>query len=214
MESPLRDRIPTGTQLIETFALYPGEKVARWELHVARLTRSAQTLGFAFDQAKVVAALDKIDADEARRCRLTLSMDGEIAISTADLPPTKDAWKASISPVRLSSDDDFLRHKSTRRALYDTVRVDMPSGIDEVIFLNERDEVCEGTITNILVQTRDGNWLTPPISCGCLPGVYRQSLLNSGHIREAFLTLEDLRSANEIRLCNALRGEISASLIE
>ena len=90
----------------------------------------------------------------------------------------------------------------------------MPKHLDEIVFLNERDEVCEGTITNILVQSNAGEWLTPPISCGCLPGIYRQFLLNSGSLKEATLSLSDLRNAKEIRLCNALRGEIKASLVE
>ncbi|MEM5477455.1 aminotransferase class IV [Pacificibacter sp. AS14] len=47
----------------------------------------------------------------------------------------------------------------------------MPSGVEERIFLNERGEVCDGTITNIFVQ-KSNLLLTPPRSSGLLPGIY------------------------------------------
>ncbi|MCY1215978.1 Amino-transferase class IV [compost metagenome] len=41
---------------------------------------------------------------------------------------------------------------------------------------------------------------------GCLPGVQRAELLDSGQVEERVLTLADLHAADEIRLSNALRG--------
>ncbi|MGH1357063.1 MAG: aminotransferase class IV, partial [Thalassovita sp.] len=94
----------------------------------------------------------------------------------------------------------------TQRAIYDQARAALPEGVDEAVLLNERDEVCEGTITNICITTPDGERLTPPLSSGCLAGVYRQSLLNAGQISEAVLSLNDLRAARSINLINSLRG--------
>src|SRR3546814_9833273 len=44
---------------------------------------------------------------------------------------------------------------------------------DEVLLLNERGEVCEGTITNLFVEAETGQFLTPALSSGLLPGVLR-----------------------------------------
>jgi 4-amino-4-deoxychorismate lyase len=104
-----------------------------------------------------------------------------------------------------------LRHKATQRALYNDARAALPDGVDELLFINERDEVCEGTITNIAALI-DGVWQTPPLSSGCLPGTYRQHLLNEGKVEEAVLTEEDLRRASKVILMNALRGEIAAEI--
>lgn len=91
----------------------------------------------------------------------------------------------------------------------------MPSGVEERIFLNERGEVCEGTITNVFVQ--NGNrLLTPPRSSGLLPGILRAELLDTGsplQAVEAVLTVSDLQSAEGLFCGNALRGLIPATLV-
>lgn len=211
MESALRDHIPNGTRLIETFAWVPDEPIARQALHLKRLRASARAFEFRYNETAVLNAISALKGAGPQRCRLTLGTDGDVEITTAALPPSSDHWVLYVSETRLSSSDPFLPHKSTQRAIYDETRANMPKGADEVIFLNERSEVCEGTITNILAKI-GGDWLTPPVSSGCLPGVYRQNLLDLGQLKESVLTLDDLFNADEIRVCNALRGEISASL--
>ncbi|NCU93429.1 MAG: hypothetical protein EBV54_04745 [Burkholderiaceae bacterium] len=58
-------------------------------------------------------------------------------------------------------------------------------------------------------------WLIfPPLSAGVLPGVMRSAILADPtmNAREANLTINQVMSANEIMLCNALRGMIPAHL--
>ena len=206
--------LPDGGCLIETFGWTPESGVSRLDLHLARLDRSAEALGVKVDRRDVEARISSVQSDKPLRCRLTVAGSGGVELETAPMPQSSSLWKIAISDERSNSQDPFLRHKTSQRRLYDRTRAAMPEGIDEVIFLNEHGEVCEGTITNILVLSEGGEWQTPPISSGCLPGTYRQSLLESGKLTEVVLTLNDLRNAKEIRLCNALRGKIKASLIE
>ena len=208
MESALR--IPLGTKLIETFGWEPGQGYVRLDLHLRRLERSARALGFACDRSAIGAELAEYKGDAAMRCRLTLAADGTVEVTRAPMPPAKGQWVVRIADVRLDSTDPWLRYKTTNRALYDEARAAMPDGVDELIFLNERDAVCEGTITNIFVTTQDGKSLTPPLSSGLLPGIYREQQLEQGLCQEAVLTLDDLRHAKAITLGNSLRGEIAA----
>ena len=67
--------------------------------------------------------------------------------------------------------------------------------------------MCEGARSNVFI-VRDGQWLTPSLKCGLLPGVMRRSLLESGRAVEQVLYREDLLSAEKIYLVNALRGVI------
>lgn len=213
MEDPFRDPVPPGTRLIETFGYRAGQGIARQGLHLARLARSARALGFALDAGALRDRLAAIGGDSDLRCRLTLAPDGSIEIAAVPLPAAPSApWRLRIAAQVLASDDPWLRHKTTRRDTYDAARAALPEDTDEWVFVNERGEICEGTITNIAITTPGGAQLTPPLSSGCLPGVYRQSRLDAGQWREAVLRLQDLKSASRIVLCNSLRGEIEARL--
>ncbi|MBO9472751.1 aminotransferase class IV family protein [Shimia sp. R10_1] len=213
MESPLCQEVPAGTRLIETFRYVPGAPVARLPLHLARLGKSAKALGFAFSESVVMRAIEALNGETPLRCRLTLGAAGDVEITTAELPAAaQKPWVCRISEIRLSSQDLFLQHKTTRRAIYDEARANLPEGVQEWLFLNERGELCEGTITNVVLTMPDGARLTPPVASGCLPGIYRQGLINAGVVREAVLTVADLADAERVHLTNALRGEILAAM--
>ncbi|MFW8594545.1 aminotransferase class IV family protein [Cribrihabitans neustonicus] len=198
-------------RLIETFGYSPGAGIARTELHLARMATSASSFGMPFDQAAAQAQMASVQGEAPLRCRMTLARDGTLALETAPMPAPANLWHFAIAPERLDPADPFLRHKTTRRALYDRARAHLAAGVDELVFLNTRGEVCEGTITNIIIAAPDGPRLTPPMSSGCLPGVFRQSCLDAGALREAVLTPADLAEASGIWLTNALRGAISAT---
>lgn len=212
MEEPFRDR-PAGTCLIETMLWRPGEGVALRTRHRDRMCLAARRLGFAFDAAGFDACLAGVAAEAPLRLRLTLAEDGRFALTTAPAPAPAGLWRVAVAPERLRSDDPWLGVKSTCRGLYDASRAALPAGLDELIFLNEKGHLCEGTITNLLVEI-GGEWRTPPLSDGVLPGVMRAELLARGGIRVASLSRDDLARADRIRLCNALRGEIEAVLVE
>jgi para-aminobenzoate synthetase/4-amino-4-deoxychorismate lyase len=60
-----------------------------------------------------------------------------------------------------------------------------------------------------------GRWYTPPLACGLLPGVMRQVMLNDAtwSAREKLLTMDDLRMAEAVVVCNALRGALPAKVV-
>ena len=199
----------TDLRLIETL-LWDGTAFARLDRHLARLAASAAVLGFVHDPKAVARALGAVDGPTPLRVRLTLGRAGDVRMSAAPLPEAKSEWRIAVSPVRLAADDPRLRHKTSDRALYDGTRAALPDGTDEVIFLNERGEVCEGTITNVFFDLGDG-LCTPPLTCGCLPGVLRAEMLAMGQAREAVLTAADLSRAR-LWVGNSLRGLIAATL--
>lgn len=212
MESPFRDPVPDGTLLIETFGFVPGQGAVRGSRHLDRMAASARVLGFAFDRDAAEARLRGIDGPVPLRCRLTLDRDGLLDLTAVPLPPSPPLWTVAISPRRLRPDDPWLAHKTTQRQVYDAARADLPPGVDEMLFLNTRGELCEGTITNLFVTMPDGRKVTPPLSCGLLPGVLRADLLDSGAVTEAVLTPDDLLRATTIEMGNSLRGLIPVTL--
>ncbi|MFZ2853147.1 MAG: aminodeoxychorismate synthase component I [Rhodocyclaceae bacterium] len=205
-----------GFGLIETLRLEAGA-YPLLRLHRERLAASARALGFACDEAQVLAQL----AAEAARCgpglfrvRLTLAHDGRCRIVSAPLAADDGrAWQVVLASETLAADDYLLRHKTTARGRYDRALAqlaDRPAVFD-AIFLNARGEVCEGARSNVFIE-RDGLLLTPPLACGLLPGVMRRQLLESGRAVERILTKDDLQATPALYMGNALRGLIPVTL--
>jgi para-aminobenzoate synthetase/4-amino-4-deoxychorismate lyase len=111
----------------------------------------------------------------------------------------------------VDSTDELLQHKTTSRRLYDEewTRLHTSLGVDEVLFINQRGELTEGSRTNLFLQ-RGRVLLTPPVSSGLLNGILRRTLLDAGRCEESVLTLDDLRTADGCFMGNSLRGLIAA----
>ena len=218
-QGEIRDGAGTGFELIETMRWEPDTGFVRLDRHLARLSSSAQTFGFAYDAERIGEALKEAVAgrDGALRMRLVLSSSGKAEASAQPyqpLPP-HTVWKLKIAQTRLFSADALLRHKTSRREAFVAARAEFePREADEVILLNERGELCEGTITNVFLDMGDDALLTPALSCGLLPGVLRAELLAEGRAREAVLKPADLIEAQRLFVGNSLRGLIPARMGE
>ncbi len=195
--------------LIETLLWSDG--YALLPLHLDRLRLSCEYFDRPFDAAEVELRLHALTATFAplsrHRVRLTLDQRGQITLTSSPLATNAETCRVTIAAERTSSTDVFLRHKTTHRPLYDRLfAAAQQSGFDEVLFLNQRDEVTEGAISNIFVRI-EGRLYTPPLACGVLPGVFRRHLLEAvPNAEERVLTLAGLRAADELYLCNSVRG--------
>jgi 4-amino-4-deoxychorismate lyase len=208
-----------GFDLIETLRWTRDDGFYLLEEHIVRLEASAASLGFRFNAAEMRGALAAAAAaaqGDVLRARLTLRRDGAVAASAVpiDLPAAGSVWRVALAPARFDSADPLLRHKTTRRALYEDAlsAAQEKYGADEVIFRNERDELCEGARCNLFVADGEA-LLTPPLVCGLLPGVLRAHLLKSGRAREAVLRLANLWSQRPVFMGNSVRGLVAAQLI-
>ncbi|OCP22169.1 MULTISPECIES: aminotransferase class IV family protein [unclassified Ensifer] len=205
----------TDFSLIETLRYEPDAGFVRLKLHLARLKRSARRLGFAgADRAEAELYATVQGATGPLRVRLTLDRNGAIAVTTAPFTPLAGdtVWRVRFAETRLSSEDKLLRVKTTRRGVYEAARAEYPATeIDEVLLLNEKGDVCEGTITSIFLDDGSGPLKTPPIACGLLAGVLRTELICQRRARVARLSLGDL-AKGQLYVGNSLRGLIRAKL--
>lgn len=203
-------------RLIETLRYAPAAGFVRGGRHLARMAASAAALGLPFDPAAARAALRACTdgAGGSLRIRLTLEEDGTLAAKAAPFTGSSARWRFAVSSKRMWSGDVLLRHKTSLRELYDGehTRLAKETGCDEVLFLNERGELTEGSRTNIFVQ-KGGQLLTPPLASGLLDGCLRRELIEQGRCLEAVLLHDDLARAEQIFLGNSLRGLIPAAAV-
>ena len=197
-------------QLLETLLWEPDKGYALLERHLSRLAASARYFGFALDPDSVrrrLAAVAQGFGDGPQRVRLLVGRAGEVSVEAAPLPPPADRpWRVGVAKRPVDPKDRFLYHKTTHRAIYEQAKADFPNH-DDVLLWNPQGEATESTIANLVVRL-GGELVTPPVSCGLLPGTLRAELLNTGQVRERVVTLTELAAAEEVWLVNSVRGWI------
>ncbi|MDP1675746.1 MAG: aminodeoxychorismate synthase component I [Bacteroidota bacterium] len=204
-------------QLLETI-LWDG-KFIFFDNHLMRMKNSADYFSFDFQQNKIFDAIflaeRSFDRRKKYRVRLLLSKNSEPFVEAFELLESSVNNQIKIAPVRTNSADRFLFHKTTNRKIYDRYSVlAKEENLADYIFLNERDEITEGSITNIFIE-KDGKLFTPPLSSGLLSGVYRQEVLRTNQLAsEMILTISDLHAADTIYICNSVRGWQKVTLCE
>ena len=223
---------PPPFALLETLLFDPLEGYLYLDEHLERLTASADYLGRVCDPHKVRTELEeygrKFSGTTCMRVRLLVADDGELTIEARECERPRslslqEARTLTGEPVVevdfagqvTDSFSPWLFHKTTRREIYDTAwRQASSEGLYDLIFCNQKGEVTEGAISNIIVE-EDGCFYTPPLECGLLPGVMRRRLLADEReyvVEERVIYKDDLISADRIYLCNSVRGVVEVVL--
>jgi para-aminobenzoate synthetase/4-amino-4-deoxychorismate lyase len=218
-ESRLKARIlldpPPSFSLLETILWRPDSGWFLLEEHIKRMRDSARYFGFRCNPRGIRDLCERRAAGFDRapmRVRLILDSDGDVRIEHAPAVLDNTTLLLAIAKNPVDSADPLLYHKTTRRDIYERARRSVESG-DDVILYNERDECTETAIGNIVARFA-GEYVTPHWRAGLLPGVFRQSLLSEGRIREQRLPLDMLRRADSLWRINSVRAWQPARLIE
>jgi para-aminobenzoate synthetase / 4-amino-4-deoxychorismate lyase len=199
--------------LFESLGHAPAEGFRHLDEHLERLAASARYFGFRFELEAAAAALKQavIEANEPGVVRLTLARDGSLSTDLRDLSPAEERVRVALDDEPVDPSNPWLFHKTTRRQPYERRRERRPD-VDDVVLVNDRGEVTESTIANLVVRL-EGVWVTPPIDAGLLPGTYRTVLLREGRLIERPVTVDELRGAGELALVSSVRGWRPAVLV-
>ncbi|MCA3001061.1 MAG: chorismate-binding protein [Rhodocyclaceae bacterium] len=197
--------------LFETIRLNEGQLVLL-DRHLARMANSARHFRFAFDEAAARSALASLAREHASgdwRIRLSSKPDGAVSVEVFALesPPLNPRAILAKSPV--SSVDEFLQHKTTRRETYQLHAP--PDGIWDTLLWNERGELTEFIRANVVLDL-NGKRFTPPVTAGLLNGTMRDELIARGEVAERVLTRSDLERATTVWWVNGLRGELKIEM--
>jgi len=200
-------------EILETLRL-DGGRFRHLDEHLARMEQAAAHFHHPWDGAAVRQCLQDLAtgyAQGAWRVRLLQGAAGAPRAEAFTLQPTPEPVVLRLADRPLAeAHGEFVRHKTTRRAHYAAFAPAAPGVFDTVLW-NEAGEITEGTFGNIALLL-DGRWVTPPLSCGLLPGVGRAVALREGRVREAVVRLDDLPRVQGWAFINSLRGWLEARL--
>ncbi len=203
---------PPELALLETMLWSPKAGYFLLDRHLDRLSASALYFAFPLARAAAFEALaERAAAFEpvGHRVRLLAHRDGRLEIFAEPWnKPGNSTWTVALDDRPVDDAEPLLFHKTTARGLYDRALLRHP-GADEVVLWNGRGELTEATRANLVLKL-EGEWLTPPVSCGLLAGTYRAELLARGKIHEQILPVTAFGKAEEIFLVNSLRKWIRA----
>jgi para-aminobenzoate synthetase/4-amino-4-deoxychorismate lyase len=215
------DAAPNGTldgapeaddlHLFETILLEAGGRYRYLDEHLDRMAASAEALGFRFDTEATRAALASLveSAPGPFVVRVDLDRAGTMALYPRQAPAAAAApVSLLVSPFRVDPDDPLLTHKTSRRGFYDREhKRAVAEGCCDALFVNRLDRVTEGGITNIFARFGD-IWVTPPLTDGLLPGIWRAAFAAEKSAVERSLTLDELLQADEIVAGNSVREAV------
>jgi para-aminobenzoate synthetase/4-amino-4-deoxychorismate lyase len=201
-------RPPPDFELLETLLWQPEGGFFLLDRHLERLREAAAYFVRPCDTDQIrvdLQALAERLPPEAHKLRLLVASDGVVSIEATSLTPDSPRRKLRIglAAAAVDSADRYLYFKTTHRRVYERA-LDSRPDCDDVLLYNERGELTESCLANLVVR-RNGKLVTPPVACGLLAGTFRAELLASGEIREEIVRVEDLADADEILLINSVR---------
>lgn len=199
--------------LLETMALKDGE-YDLLDRHLARARSSAGYFGFHWNEAAVSRAIEAAREShplERWRIRLIIDRSGEARTEARPLGKQRTAPLAVRFATRAIDDrDPLVFHKTTARLRYD-VELERCQPADDVILWNDRDEVTESTIANVVILSEGKHW-TPPREAGLLAGTFREELISKGELFVRTITKAELVATGSFALINSVRGWMPATL--
>ena len=180
-----------------------------WALsrHMRRVVSSAQTKGIKLpSEDQIRSSIEFLLSTEKFSqgvLRLSFGEGGNWTAAHLEYEPL-------VNPAKLVSYEKLL--KSNGQPLksfpYDhrleILKAVQDVGADEAIVINDKGRVCEGSVTNLLLQI-DGEWITPPISDGVLPGIVRALVIENCGVLVRSISESQLRQVSSGFLLSSLR---------
>lgn len=186
--------------------------------HLRRILNTCSFFNIPVKPLQFVREIKNLEQNSSENLRWKWKVDwnGNTSFEKTELMQFCKKGKILIAKNRVNSKNIFLYHKTNQREFYNQefFTLNKEVFIDK-IFLNEKEEITEGCITNIFVKIGKV-FYTPPKEAGLLEGVYRNSLLKKFPklFQEKVLKLEDLQKSQKIFICNSIRGIMKVKGIE
>ena len=188
--------------LISTGRIHRGKLLFLKE-HLNRLQESSRYFSYPFNkeeaQNQVEDLCQSLDFDTDYRLKMSLAKNGELTFEHNQLTGLADDFcQARLVEQTHPLDSPYTYFKTSYRP-----HISLEP--HEQIYYNQKKELLETSIGNLVLKIEDQLY-TPPVHLGLLNGIYRQSLIANNQVTERILTLDNLKQAQAIYGCNAVRG--------
>ncbi|MBQ5938831.1 aminodeoxychorismate synthase component I [Massilia sp. AB1] len=223
-ECQLKARFLTGLhnefEIFETLRASWDDGPRHLEQHLDRIAGSCAWFGLPFEREEarrmLVEACLALPHGQLHRMRLSNSHAKGLQLQSGAISELHEPVMVVLASEPTQSNDIFLRHKTSIRSRYDAAwKAAEAQGAFDMLFFNERGELTEGGRSNVFVRFGEA-WFTPPLSSGLLPGVMRGVMLAAPawQASERVITREMLEQADDLVVCNALRGPLRAVIVD
>lgn len=210
-EALLKARVLTEVEqpfsLLETTLWTPEEGFFLRKKHVARMLDSANYFSIPMTKEMLEEYFKEISCElpSPQRVRVLLDQDGVLHTELSPFELAKDTTPLRVTPAKepTSTNNIFLFHKTTQREAYESARKGLEN-FDDVLLYNEKGDLTEFTIGNLVVEL-DGKLYTPPLSSGVLAGTFRAHLMETGQVLERTISIQDLARCTKIFRVNSVR---------
>ena len=186
--------------------------------HIERLNKGIRVLNLG-DEILIEDILNLIEKHSIKNCVLKIVVSERNLVLEVRENKYKSGdylkgFSLKLSNVYRNSKSKLTYIKSTNYLENIIEREEVTKdGYDEVLFLNEKGFVTEGSISNIFL-IKENKIYTPKVESGLLPGVVRNFIINEFDVIEKEIILEDLLNADEVFVTNSLLGIMGISKIE
>lgn len=225
----------TGWGVFSTLRVRDGVLFA-WDRHVARMRRDAALVHVPFPEnpdGLHASLLRLVEANGAPNATLRVNVirnnggafhlprprQFDVIAFTSDLADWGESVKLGVVRQARHAQNVYSGTKVTSWAFnltwYEKAHED---GYDEVLLLDESGFVSECTSANVFAVFGD-EVRTPPLTCGCLPGITRELLLTEIDaspytVREQVLTLNDFEAADAVFITSTTRDLLPVASIQ
>lgn len=212
--------LPPEFGLFETMRAEAG-RIPLLNDHLGRLKTAAAALNLSLPDdsgQQIRRHLAELPGQGAYRVKAALLSDG-LQLSHAPLSGLPPNQNVILSDTALPERDFLRRFKTTHRETLDQGwRQAEAQGAFDSLFFNRAGELLEGGRSSVFVRF-GSEWHTPPLDLDILDGIMRRQILRQPRqylgtscVFESRISRARLMQADEIRLCNALRGLFAVHL--
>lgn len=194
---------PKSTGIFETIKTVEGAPIALGR-HMRRALQSARELGLSLPEEEMIRATiaRTLDPPPYPIGKLRICFGHEIFLVT------HDSYDEPAEPARVNFYSQTVHGDIHKMYPYDSrfaiIKSANDEGFHDSILFNDKNEMTETAVANLVVSIA-GQWWTPPITAGLLPGVMRAIAIEECGVKVRAIHISEIPEIESAFMLSSLR---------